>query len=388
MRKLFIFNALHALVVVYLCAQSNADTISSRPIQGADSSELTAIDTTAVESTTRISADTIIQQRDSEAKTAVTPAVYDTQKVSGETIIEFGNKIQYRSPQKAFFLSLIIPGLGEWYTGSKIKAGIALAVEAVMISSVFYFRNEFEKGKVEYKKFADQHFAPKVWKLWKDWVLDTTDVYINDPDLLRPYYDSLFSSAQGGHDIQVDSLGNVIKDHDYYEAVGKWDLFGQGWDDVDTLLGALKQDAASATRWGKQNIVLDAQGWPIIDSTDDWSNRLPFVMDLDHSKPDSQVYVRISDNWFGTSKNQEDYTGLREKTNQQAGKSRSFLFGIASVHFASAFIAAYSASHFNRKYNEELFKGRQSWWENMRFDFRYFDIDRVSVPQFMVHYKF
>ena len=62
-----------------------------------------------------------------------------------------------RSPGKAFVLSLLLPGLGEWYAGSPTKGKIFLVAEAAVWSSFAAFEQYSSWKKKDYQLYAVSH---------------------------------------------------------------------------------------------------------------------------------------------------------------------------------------------------------------------------------------
>jgi hypothetical protein len=129
----------------------------------------------------------------------------------GEDIYEFHTK----SPFKAFAMSLVIPGSGQLYTGSKIKAGTFLAADALLWTGYLVYHGKGSDKEKEYKAWADQYYRPDEYFFWYENLIG---------DSVRTVY---------SHQIYQDGSGNVIKSHEYYENIGKYDQFQVGWDDIE-----------------------------------------------------------------------------------------------------------------------------------------------------------
>ena len=147
------------------------------------------------------------------------------------------------SPGKAFALSLILPGAGQLYTGSKFKAAVSFALEAALWFGRTHYRSQGDDQTDEYEAFADVH--------WSD----------------GPYFDSLLSVYNPGierwkdgdatiwaHHLPFEVNGTdttVAKNHEYYENIGKYDQFVWGWDDLvkqtDTATVYKEKDYRSPT---------------------------------------------------------------------------------------------------------------------------------------------
>jgi len=126
-------------------------------------------------------------------------------------IYEFNTK----SPLKAFCFSLIVPGAGQFYNESKIKAGSFLAADVALISGYLLYHNKGTNQESDYKAYADIHYLASVFRDW--WATKDSS------------YQNKFS-----HRLYFDEQGAPIKTHEYYENIGKYDQFQVGWDDIGT----------------------------------------------------------------------------------------------------------------------------------------------------------
>ena len=128
-----------------------------------------------------------------------------------EDIYEFKTK----SPAKAFVLSLLVPGAGQIYVGSKIKAASFLAADVALWSGYLIYHNKGDNGQIAYQKFADQHYDPGVYQNW--WVNEVPDT----------------NKVKYSHRLPWDYINNAaIRNREYYENLGKYDQFQVGWDDI------------------------------------------------------------------------------------------------------------------------------------------------------------
>jgi hypothetical protein len=134
----------------------------------------------------------------------------DNEPLTGD-IYEFDTK----STKRAFFYSLLLPGAGEYYAGSRIRPFVFLGIEAIVWSRYFYFHSKGNSGKKDYQNYADSHYD---WTVYRGW------------------WANLDSTVQDSfsHDLPWDDYNNtVIRNHEYYENIGKYDQFQMGWDDID-----------------------------------------------------------------------------------------------------------------------------------------------------------
>jgi len=121
-----------------------------------------------------------------------------------------------KSTKKAFFYSLVVPGAGEYYVGSRIKPAVFLGLEALIWTGYFVYHGKGNDKKDEYIQFADAHYQ---WWEFKSW------------------WNSLDSTTRNNysHELPWDDDNNRPNfTHEYYENVGKYDEFQVGWDDIGT----------------------------------------------------------------------------------------------------------------------------------------------------------
>jgi len=166
--------------------------------------------------------------------THVTPAVWPFSKND--------DKVKPKSTRKAFFLSLILPGLGETYVGS--KRGIAfLGIEALAWWMYTTNTNEGNDKEDEFRAFADKHWHyydevasngdPLGHNYWK-WL---EYKYIKDDTIGPEDYDKIQEELEKNADISVHHYTGRDDQQDY-EMVGKYPQFVYGWEDIvaNTLL--------------------------------------------------------------------------------------------------------------------------------------------------------
>lgn len=121
----------------------------------------------------------------------------------------------YKSPIKAFVLSLVVPGLGQYYYGSRIKPFVFLGAE--IAAWAYYFKWHGEGGDItaEFEAFNRQHWVRMRYEDYLFYVYGVRDD------------DSVPSSATEVSHHLPDELSQQ-----YYEMTGKYDQFAWGWDDA------------------------------------------------------------------------------------------------------------------------------------------------------------
>ncbi|HPN33478.1 MAG TPA: DUF5683 domain-containing protein [bacterium] len=130
--------------------------------------------------------------------------------------------VDLKSPKKAFVLSALIPGSGQIYNQSWLKAGAFLAIEA---ASWIFYSHYTQKGQdidAEFKAYADAHWSENEY--W-DYIARRSGQDRSDLEALRTWEKNNYSHSL-----------HRVKDQQYYEMIGKYDQFNAGWDDSEVGL--------------------------------------------------------------------------------------------------------------------------------------------------------
>lgn len=172
-----------------------------------------------------------------------TAAVHDgTVPVFAPALWPFGGSndtvasITPKSTRKAFFLSLLLPGLGEWYVGSK-RSFLFLGVEAFAWYTYLTNNSDGRDLEDEFEAFADAHWH------YTDTVTSTGDpLHYNYWEYLKnnPKYDITDDIGPEDYDIIAEHIEGAGESHSlpgsktqqYYEMIGKYDHFVYGWEDI------------------------------------------------------------------------------------------------------------------------------------------------------------
>jgi hypothetical protein len=138
-------------------------------------------------------------------------------QTAGEgAITDSGGKAKHFSPGKAFAMSLLVPGLGQYYTGNKMKAAGFFALDVTSWVLHFKYRSDGNTLTREFQAYQQTYWA-------------------------QSRYEDYLDSAYGYRDddsINATEVSHHLPDtrtQQYYEMTGKYDQFAWGWDDA--LLG-------------------------------------------------------------------------------------------------------------------------------------------------------
>ncbi len=214
---------------------------------------------------------------------------------------------EYKSPGRAFLYSLAVPGLGQYYSGSKLKPLLFLAVEVFGLSQAFKYHGNGDDITAEFEKFNRDH-----------WNVDGVTYTIGDEDYQA--YQAYLMSAYGT--LRPDTLEDSEmrrgfthilpneRDQQYYEMTGKYNQFSWGWDDATLEDQNLRESI-------------------------------------------NNMYVAAGE-YIPHSANRLIYEDMRDDANQEYDKGMKMVFVVMGNHLISAFEAFFATKRHNHglKYNQ------------------------------------
>ncbi len=127
---------------------------------------------------------------------------------------------------KNFFKSLILPGWGQWENGNKVRAIVYATAE---IGAIYGYQYNYTEGEDLEKNFKD--FGDKYWA-WSRWTPEN-DIDATCGSNLRTHQMPVVRDRQG-NPVVVDGYYVPLKDHHFYENIGKYSEFSCGWEDFYT----------------------------------------------------------------------------------------------------------------------------------------------------------
>lgn len=136
-----------------------------------------------------------------------------------------------KSSKRAFLLSALVPGLGEWYAGSK-KRGLAfLGAEAALVGLWAAWRGKGNDLEKEFRAVADEHWDPLSYLVWRDSPISRNSSITHalpcSSEVVEVYIPAI---REGGRPSFGGCAPSEIQQ--YYELVGKYDQFVAGWRDI------------------------------------------------------------------------------------------------------------------------------------------------------------
>lgn len=273
-------------------------------------------------------------------------------------------KGRYRSPKKALFMSMVVPGLGQAYVGQHwsnyARGGFYFLTDVALAYGWHYYVVDRQDAQIaKYKAFADKN--------WRQYRYEA--VFSIDPDKVagrnqhRENYcetvqdnsttkgNSLLTGCKTPTSADYEAFKNEYNDkdwntpgspdsvsfrraqfpnpHNFYELIGKENEFITGWDDAgDIVLG----DSAYYANDGSGNALKNAAGRLVL----------------------------------ATTPNQQRYIGMRSQANEYARMQAYFLGGMVVNHLVSALDAALAAHY----HNKALYQTETNWWDRLRLDSR------------------
>lgn len=134
-----------------------------------------------------------------------------------------------KSPVLGGVLSGIIPGAGEFYSKSYVKAAIFLAVEAGLWLGYSIYQNKGNTQTETFRAYADQHWSVRKYAQWlKDKVPGGSGLNPNLADLEQLRRDIIAVEAP-----RFSHTLPAYGSQQYYELIGKYQSFVPGWEDAD-----------------------------------------------------------------------------------------------------------------------------------------------------------
>jgi hypothetical protein len=124
-------------------------------------------------------------------------------------------------------MSAIIPGAGEFYGESYLKAGIFFGVELLAWGTFTYFTIKGDDKTEEFQNFADQHWSVR---RYAQWLVDEWEASINPQE---PNIEVLWAQVNAAE--QTEGFSHTLPafgTQQYYELIGKYQPYVAGWEDA------------------------------------------------------------------------------------------------------------------------------------------------------------
>lgn len=178
-----------------------------------------------------------------------------------------GERAAPRSPGIPFLASAVLPGAGQLLNGQRIKALVAVSLEAAIITGYVVTRQNGLNAEDDFRAFAHSGWSPVRYASWlndyREFLIDERSASITAPpvqivqgiDMTQP---SAWSAADRAAVQQMFNQITAIErqafhpetgaafshqlpdfgDQQYYELIGKYFQFAPGWEDYPAWRGA------------------------------------------------------------------------------------------------------------------------------------------------------
>ena len=136
-----------------------------------------------------------------------------------------------KSSKRAFLLSALVPGLGEWYAGSK-KRGLAfLGAEAALVGLWAAWKGKGKDLEEEFRAVADEHWDPLNYLAWRGSAISNSSSTHHALPCSSEVVDVYIPAMQESGSAAFGRCASS-QIQQYYELIGKYDQFVAGWDDL------------------------------------------------------------------------------------------------------------------------------------------------------------
>lgn len=147
-----------------------------------------------------------------------------------------------KSPLLAGVLSFVVPGAGEFYSESYIKSAIFVAVEAAAITIGLIYDKKGNDQTDFFQNYANEHWSAT---RYAEWTVKNASSINNEITDVSQY--KVFNANGTVNWSELNRLENAIGQYyshrlpiygeqQYFELIGKYPQFYQGWDDADMSL--------------------------------------------------------------------------------------------------------------------------------------------------------
>ena len=269
-------------------------------------------------------------------------------------------KGKYKSPRKALFMSLVVPGSGQLYVGgstfTNVRGGVYLALEAALWGSWYYFSvYKYNDQVKKYKNYAKEHYSIGRYEAGMRELYGQLSDETEEARFENRYMNSRENFCEGIYgEASATGSGCYTAGRLFYNDKNHYDRFSVSnpsslEDEIDNI-GSFYDASSVYQQISDKTYVL---GW---DDVADPAVAMNLNLEDDE----------LSDGLVPLAKSEhmDEYRSMRGKANDYADMQAWFFGGLILNHVISAIDAAFTANAHNKTlYAEEL-----SWYDHLRFD--------------------
>jgi len=283
-----------------------------------------------------------------EEKAAVTKKAKKKKAAIEEArAINFDRNLKdYRSPRKAMFMSLLLPGLGQAYTKKYWKTAALGVLEGALIGFAIKHAVNGKDQLERARDYADIHYDPEMfftfYRNFMEFFPDSPKVDFANifGDTLDNYVADFTGITKKPHTTKKRPDFDKLIQHDKSNP----SVFVQGWDDCEPVNNP-------------NGYIHDSSTY--LFSYDNYNKDTTWMLNR-YKKGDT---IPIERGTYGYSLHQQEYTRIIRLSNHYYNVTQYLIFGIVANHLLSAVDAFISA----RSYNDMLLN-KQSLWRRIDLD--------------------
>ena len=263
-------------------------------------------------------------------------------------------KGQYKSPRKALFLSLVVPGSGQLYVGGSkftyARGVIYLALEAGLWAGWYYNSvYKYDKQVDKYKKFANKHYSIGRYENSMYDLFHSLSDATEESRFAERYMSSRQTFCEALYGTASTRGCYTGRQLPYADDSDHRRMFGNNPKNLgkESKEGFYEPSEVYQMIGGSMYVL----GWDDVDS-------VALAGSLDLADPNSEIVS------LGQSSNRDKYRSMREDANDLADMQAWFIGGLILNHLVSAVDAALTA----HSHNKALYEEDVSWYNRLHFD--------------------